>query len=75
MYNIHNYKLLTASCKNKSGGGVGMYIKDGINFRLREDLFAFHETRSSAIKGQAPPSFQTFAGAVQSCQVVDTSVL
>ena len=43
MYNIHNYKLLTASRKNKSGGGVGMYIKDGINFKLREDLSFFHE--------------------------------
>ena len=43
MYNICNYKLLTANRKNKSGGGVGMYIKEGINFRLREDLSVFHE--------------------------------
>ena len=43
MYNIHNYKLLTASRKNKSGGVVGMYIKDEINFKLREDLSVFHE--------------------------------
>ena len=43
MYNIRNYKLLTANRKNKSGGGVGMYIKEGINFRLREDLSVFHE--------------------------------
>ena len=43
MYNIRNYKLLTANRKNKSGGGVGMYIKEGINFRLRKDLSVFHE--------------------------------
>lgn len=43
MFNISCYNLLTANRKNKSGGGVGMYIKEQTNFRLREDLSVFNE--------------------------------
>lgn len=43
MYNIRDYKLITANRKNRSGGGVGMYIAERINYRLREDLSLFNE--------------------------------
>ena len=43
MYNISDYNLVTANRKNKSGGGIGMYIKEQINFQLREDLSVFNE--------------------------------
>jgi len=32
LYNISGYKLLTKNRKNKSGGGIGMYVAEQISF-------------------------------------------
>ena len=49
MFNISYYNLLTANRKSKSGGGVGMCIKEQTNFRLREDLSVFNEGVSETL--------------------------
>ena len=38
LYDIPGYIFLNTNRKNKVGGGVGIYIKDHINFKIREDL-------------------------------------
>ena len=38
LYDISGYKFLNVNRKNKVGGGVGLYIKDHIQFKVREDL-------------------------------------
>ena len=32
------YTLLSKRITNKSGGGVGMFVSSGLNFKLRDDL-------------------------------------
>ena len=38
LYDISGYKFINVNRKNKVGGGVGMYIKDHIQYKVREDL-------------------------------------
>ena len=43
-YDLHNFHpLITNLRTNKRGGGVGIYIKNYINFTLRQDLTVFNE--------------------------------
>lgn len=36
--NLNNYNFIHKSRANNSGGGVGMYILNNIEFKLREDV-------------------------------------
>ena len=37
-FNLNNYSLITTNRGERKGGGVGMFISDDINFKLRSDL-------------------------------------
>ena len=43
IFDIPGYKFIMANRKNKNGGGVGMYITEKVDFKLREDLSVFKE--------------------------------
>ena len=38
MYNIENYSLVQICRPDKTGGGVAIYVKNGINYAIRNDL-------------------------------------
>ena len=38
VYNMTGYTLLSKPRTNKRGGGVGMFVSSGLNFKLRDDL-------------------------------------
>ena len=38
VYNTTGYTLLSKPRTNKRGGGVGMFVSSGLNFKLRDDL-------------------------------------
>ena len=38
VYNMTGYTLLSKPRANKRGGGVGMFVSSGLNFKLRDDL-------------------------------------
>ena len=38
MYNIENYSLVEICRSDKTGGGVAMYVKNGIDYPIRNDL-------------------------------------
>ena len=38
VYNMSGYSLLSKPRTNKRGGGVGMFVSSGLNFKLRDDL-------------------------------------
>ena len=38
VYNMSGYTLLSKPRTNKRGGGVGMFVSSGLNFKLRDDL-------------------------------------
>ena len=37
-FNLNNYSFITTNRGERKGGGVGMFISDDINFKLRSDL-------------------------------------
>ena len=38
IFNIPGYKFISNNRQHKRGGGVGLFIKDDLNFKLRSDL-------------------------------------
>ena len=38
IYNMNGYTFLSKPRTNKRGGGVGMFVSSGLNFKLRDDL-------------------------------------
>ena len=40
LYNLSCYALIEKHRQNKRGGGVGIYIKHGISFQDRNDLYS-----------------------------------
>ena len=38
VYNMTGYTLISKPITNKRGGGVGMFVSNGLNFKLRDDL-------------------------------------
>ena len=42
--NIPGYRLICKNRKNSKNGGVGILVKDNINYKIREDLSEFYET-------------------------------
>jgi exonuclease III len=43
LFNIPGYKFIYQNRQTLTKGGVAMYIRDNINFKLRKDLCIFHE--------------------------------
>ena len=41
IFNIPGYKFISNNRRHKHGGGVGLFIKDDLNFKLRSDLQSF----------------------------------
>jgi hypothetical protein len=37
-YKLDNFNFVSANRNTKKGGGVGMFISDGLNFKFRPDL-------------------------------------
>ena len=42
-YNLNGYNLVTRNRRNSNGGGVCIYIRDTIQFKLRDDIAIFNE--------------------------------
>ena len=38
VYNMTGYTLLPKHRTNKRGGGIGMFVSSGLNFKLRDDI-------------------------------------
>ena len=38
LFSIHNYQFISSGRKSGKGGGVGIYVKDGLNYQRRTDL-------------------------------------
>jgi hypothetical protein len=49
MYQIPGYKFIHKSRSSLTRGGVGMYIRDDISFKLRDDIAIFHEGEFESI--------------------------
>ena len=49
MFDIPGYKFITANREDKTGGGVGIYIKEKIEFKIRKDLSIFKEDTLESI--------------------------
>ena len=43
IYNMSGYTLLSKTISHKRGGGVGLYISDRLNYKIRDDLIAVTE--------------------------------
>ena len=43
IYNMSGYTLLPKTRSHKTGGGVGLYIYDRLNYKTRDDLIAVTE--------------------------------
>ena len=42
-FDLPNYSFISKTRNNKHGGGVGMYISNTLDFKVRDDLSTFHE--------------------------------
>ena len=43
LYSMPNYNFVESHRKNKSGGGVGIFLRDGILYKQRTDLSVFND--------------------------------
>ena len=43
LYDIEGYNKLETHRQNRSGGGVAIFIKDSIEYTIRNDLITFNE--------------------------------
>jgi hypothetical protein len=56
LYQIPGYKFVHKSRLSISRGGVGIYIRHGINFKLRDDIALFHEGEFESIFIETKPA-------------------
>ena len=38
LFRLKNYNFINVNHSNKNGGGVGVYVKEGIKYKLRADI-------------------------------------
>lgn len=41
--NIYGYNFVYKNCFAKTGGGVGLYVSDNLDFRIRTDIYAYED--------------------------------
>ncbi len=49
LYHINGYNFVSSSHRNKSGGGVCIYIRENIQFKIRDDIALFDEGKFESI--------------------------
>ena len=48
-FKLKNYNFINLNCSNKNGGGIGIYVKEGLKYKLRADININLETAIESI--------------------------
>ena len=64
LYNINNYDFISNARNTKRGGGVGMYIRNGISYNRRNDLDVSNNSNESIFAELATGSQKILVGVI-----------
>ena len=67
LYNINNYTFISNARNTRRGGGVGMYVQNGISYERRYDLDVSNNSSESIFAELDTGSQKILVGVIKNC--------